>query len=117
MLSKPLQSRQTAMQVTKSTKGVSSFVLSLPLNHCTKCWQVSVVTLVHCKKQINVSAKVDFHNFFAIGKFCGVLVKRAITVDGDHHERAPTIVLALILDAFQKRHGGSPQDIEANMVA
>ena len=68
-------------------------------------------------EQIDATRHVDFHDGFATRERGGRLVKEAITVDVDQHERAPAIVLALVLEKLQKRRGHSHQDIKANMVA
>ena len=50
------------------------------------------------REQIDARFEVDFHHFFATRERGGVLVEEAITADGNRHERAPAIVLALVLE-------------------
>ncbi len=68
------------------------------------------------REQIDTRREVDFHHFFAARELGGVLVKEAITVDWNRHERAPTIVLALVLEELQKRRGRGHRDVKANVV-
>ncbi len=69
------------------------------------------------REQIDERRHVDFHDGFAARERGGRLVKEAIPVDGDRHERAPAIVLTLVLEKLQKRCGRCHQDVEANVVA
>ena len=55
------------------------------------------------REQIDTRRHVDFHDSIAARECGGRLVKEAITVDGDRHERAPAIVLTLVLEKLQKR--------------
>ena len=45
-----------------------------------------------------------------------MLVEEADSVDWNRHERAPAIVLALVLEELQKRRGRSHRDVKANVV-
>ena len=68
-------------------------------------------------EQIDECRYVDFHDGFAAREHGGRLVKEAIPVDGDQHERAPAIVLTLVLEKLQKHCGHCHRDVEANVVA
>ena len=46
-------------------------------------------------EQVDTSAKVDIHCFFASCNLGNILVECTIAVNGDGHERSPAIVLAL----------------------
>ena len=68
-------------------------------------------------EQVNASAKVDFHHFLTTCKLGNILVKGAIAVNGDRHERSPAIVPTLVLNKFEGHCGGSNQEVKTNVIA
>ena len=77
---------------------------------------VSVDTRVQCVSRSTRVVKLTFITCSPPERE-GVLVEEVISVDGNRHERAPAIVLALVLEELQKRRGRGHQDVEANEVA
>ena len=115
MLLLPEQSRRTNEHLSLSPKAASSCIESTAIVPLGKALTGVSGYLSPLCEQVDVSANIDFHDILTTCEVGNVLVKSTIAVNGDRHERSPAILLALVLNKFKERCGGSNQDVKMNI--